>query len=127
MYPSLATLTRLWHMPRLDRLPEIVRNSLLTFPVHVNDDAPFVRLGKPLWQCRLALLTTAGLHRREDRPFFVGDDSYRVIASDGDLSEIIQSHASIGFDRSAIMRDLNVTFPIERVRELVLRHELGSV
>lgn len=28
-------------MPRLDRLPQINRNNLLTFPARVNDTAPF--------------------------------------------------------------------------------------
>ena len=30
-------------MPRLDRLPQVNRNNLLTFPAQVNDRAPFVR------------------------------------------------------------------------------------
>ena len=51
-------------MPRLDRLPQISRNNLLTFPAQVNDTAPFVRPGKSLAGCRLAIVTTAGLHVR---------------------------------------------------------------
>ena len=30
-------------MPRLDRLSQIARNNLLTFPAQVNETAPFVR------------------------------------------------------------------------------------
>ena len=48
-------------MPRLDRLPQISRNTLLALPVRVNDTTPFARPGKPLSACRLALVTTAGL------------------------------------------------------------------
>ena len=62
-------------MPRLDRLPQINRSTLLTFPAQVNDTAPFVALGKPLSACRLAIVTTAGLHRRGDRPFGPGDQT----------------------------------------------------
>src|SRR6202795_1193093 len=113
-------------MPRLDRLPQINRNNLLTFPAQVNDTAPFVTLGKPLSACRLALVTTAGLHRRGDRPFGPGDQTYRVIPSDAPAADILQSHTSLGFDRVPIMRDLNVSFPIDRVRELVARGELGG-
>jgi D-proline reductase (dithiol) PrdB len=34
-------------------------------------------------------------------------------------ADILQSHVSIGFDHTAIMQDMNVTLPIDRVRELV--------
>jgi D-proline reductase (dithiol) PrdB len=114
-------------MPRLDRLPQINRNNLLTFPAQVNDGAPFTPLAKPLPACRLAIVTTAGLHRRGDRPFGPADQSYRVIPSSTPTAEIIQSHTSLGFDRVAIMRDVNVSFPVDRLRELVARGELGGL
>ena len=46
-------------MPRLDRLAQINRNTLLTFPAQVNDTTPFVAPGKPLPACRVAIVTTA--------------------------------------------------------------------
>ena len=114
-------------MPRLDRLPQINRNNLLTFPAQVNETTPFVTLGKPLSSCRMAIVTTAGLHRRGDRPFGPGDQTYRVIASDTSAAEVVQSHTSLGFDRAPIMRDLNISFPVDRLRELVARGELGRL
>jgi D-proline reductase (dithiol) PrdB len=114
-------------MPRLDRLPQISRNNLLTFPAQVNETAPFRRPAKPLAACRLAIVTTAGVHVRGDRLFTPGDQTYRVIAAATPTVDIIQSHTSIGFDRVAIMRDINVSFPIDRLRELVTRGELGGL
>ncbi len=114
-------------MPRLDRLPQINRNNLLMLPVQVNDAAPFTVPAKPLPACRLALVTTAGLHRRADRPFGPGDQTYRVIPADTPALDIVQSHTSLGFDRVPIMRDLNISFPIDRLRELVARGELGGL
>ena len=114
-------------MPRLDRLSQMGRNNLLTFPSRVNDTAPFVSLSKPLAACRVAIVTTAGLHRRDDRPFGPGEQTARAIAADTPASEIVQSHTSLGFDRVAIMRDLNVTFPIDRLRELVARGAIGGL
>lgn len=114
-------------MPRLERLPQINRNNLLTFPAQVNDTAPLVALGKPLAACRLAIVTTAGVHRRGDRLFGPGDQTYRVIPSETPTADIMQSHTSLGFDRTAIMRDLNISFPIDRVRELVARGELAGL
>ena len=112
-------------MPRLDRLPEGNRKNLLNLPVQINDTAPFVRPAKPLAACRVAIVTTAGLHRRSDTPFGPGEQGYRVLPADTPAADIVQSHTSIGFDRVAIMRDLNVTFPIDRLRELAARGEIG--
>jgi D-proline reductase (dithiol) PrdB len=114
-------------MPRLDRLPPLNRNNLLMLPVQVNDTAPFTRLATPLPACRLAIVTTAGLHRRGDRPFGPGEQTYRVIPADTPAADIVQSHTSLGFDRVPLMRDLNISFPIDRLRELVARGELGGM
>ena len=113
-------------MPRLDRLPQANRSNLLTFPAQVNDTTPFTR-PRPLGACRLAIVTTAGVHRRGDRPFEPGEQAYRVIPADTRAADIVQSHTSLGFDRTAIMRDLNVSFPVDRVRELVERGVLGGL
>ena len=114
-------------MPRLDRLSEASRNTLLTFPVQGNGTTPFTPLARPLSACRVAIVTTAGLHRRGDRPFGPGDQSYRVIPSETPSADIVQSHTSIGFDRTAFMRDINVSFPVDRLRELVRRDEVGGL
>ncbi|MGH7312997.1 MAG: glycine/sarcosine/betaine reductase selenoprotein B family protein [Candidatus Rokuibacteriota bacterium] len=114
-------------MPRLDRLPQLNRNNILMLPVQVHDTAPFTAPARPLPACRLAIVTTAGVHRRGDRPFGPGEQTYRVIPSDTPAADIVQSHTSLGFDRVPIMRDLNVSFPLDRVRELVARGELGGL
>jgi D-proline reductase (dithiol) PrdB len=114
-------------MPRLDRLPELQRKSSLAHPCLLNDSAPFTRLRKPLIESRLALVTTAGIHLRDDAPFVGGDQSFRAIPAATPPSAIVQSHASIGFDRTAFQRDINVVFPVDRIRELVQRGEIGSL
>jgi D-proline reductase (dithiol) PrdB len=114
-------------MPRLDRLPEANRTNLLNLPMQVNEGAPYTRLPRPLAACRMAIVTTAGLHRRGDRPFGPGEQGYRVIPGDLASIEIVQSHTSLGFDRAPIMRDVNISFPIDRLRELVARGELGGL
>ncbi len=114
-------------MPRLDRLPEGNRKNLLALPMQVNEDTPFASLRRPLAAGRVAIVTTAGLHRRGDRPFGPGEQGYRVIAADTPTADIVQSHTSLGFDRVAIMRDVNISFPIDRLRELVGRGVLGGL
>jgi D-proline reductase (dithiol) PrdB len=113
-------------MPRLDRLPPLNRNNLLMLPVQVNDTAPFTRPERPLSACRLAIVTTAGLHHRRDRPFGPGEQTFRVISADAPAADIVQSHTSLGFDRVPTMRDLNISYPADRLRELIARGELGG-
>ena len=113
-------------MPRLDRLPEPSRKNLLTLPVQVNETAPFTRPSRPLTACRLAIVTTAGLHLRGDRPFRPGEQTFRVIPATAPDADIVQSHTSLGFDRVAILRDLNISYPVDRLRELIERGELGG-
>lgn len=118
-------------MPDLDTLPQILRNSLLAYPCLLSDTEPFTPLAKELRECRLAVVTTAGLHLKTDPPFATakaeGDPSYRVIPSSVDPHDLLQSHPSIQFDQSAIQRDINVAFPMERLRELVQHGDLGSL
>ncbi len=117
-------------MPRLSLLSEVQRQMLQFFPCREADGVPWTPLGKPLAECAVAIVTTAGLHLRDDRPFNRdhpgGESTYRVIPSDSDPADIVQSHFSIGFDRTAIYRDINITFPVDRIRELAKRGVIGS-
>lgn len=118
-------------MPRLETLSEVQRRTLEFFPCLEHDDTPWVALDKPLSQCRVALVTSAGLHLRDDKPFTRdtpgGESTYRVIPSDCCPADVVQSHFSIGFDHTGIYRDLNVTFPVDRLRELAEGGEIGSL
>lgn len=114
-------------MPSLDRLSEGTRNAILTLPVEVHDSAPFTAPVKSLADSRVAIVTTAGLHLRGERAFTSGDPSYRVIPSATAAAEVVQSHTSIGFDRTAVLADINVVFPIERLREMVAAGGIGEL
>lgn len=83
----------------------------------------------PLAQCRIAIVTTAGLHRKGDRPFgpsAVATD-YRIIPGDTPAAELTISHQSVNFDRSGFQEDHNVVFPIDRLRELARDGVIGAV
>jgi D-proline reductase (dithiol) PrdB len=114
-------------MPSLSKLNESTRNSVLTLPVDINESAPFALPAKPLAASRVAIVTSAGLHLRADRPFTAGDPTYRVIPSGAPAADIVQSHTSIGFDRTAALEDLNVVFPIDRLREMVAAGRIGEL
>ncbi len=117
-------------MPLLSELSDVERKMLEYFPAFEHAESPFTPLKKSLDQSRLAIVTTAGVHLRTDAAFLhqaPPDSSYRLIPSDSSTSEIVQSHPSIGFDRTAIYKDLNVTFPIDRVNELAEAKIINSV
>ena len=82
--------------------------------------------GPPLAERRVAIVTTAGLHRREDKPFTIGLGEYRIIPDDTDMNDLIMSHVSTNFDRTGFHRDLNVVFPIDRLRELAADGTIGE-
>ena len=88
---------------------------MMFFPCLEYDSVPWTPLSKDLSQCKVALVTSAGVHLRTDQPFQSGDTSYRVIPSSAKAADIIQSHSSIGFDRTGIYRDINVTLPIDKI------------
>ncbi len=119
-------------MPRLETLSEVQRKMLQMFPCMEHDDTPWQPMRKPLSESRVALVTSAGLHVRDDKPFITelnggGDSSYRVLPRCTPAADIIQSHVSIGFDHTGIYRDINVTYPIDRLEELRDRGVIGSL
>jgi len=87
---------------------------------------PFVP-GPTLGARRVAVVTTSGLHARGDRPFDIGAADYRVIPGDTPAAELLMSHVSVNYDRSGFQEDINVVFPIDRLRELKAAGAIGSV
>jgi D-proline reductase (dithiol) PrdB len=87
---------------------------------------PYVA-GPPLNKRRVAIVTTSGLHAHGDRPFDIGAADYRVIPGDTPAADLLMSHVSVNFDRSGFQEDINVVFPIDRLRELKAGGVIGSV
>jgi len=111
---------------RLSDMPEVEANHLRRIECPTFDDTPALP-GKPLNGRRVVLISTAGLHKRGDRPFRPGDGSYRVIPAETTAKELVMSHISVNFDRTGFQQDLNVVFPIDRLRELAAEGEVGSM
>jgi D-proline reductase (dithiol) PrdB len=90
------------------------------------DSRPWVA-GPPLRERRVAILTSAGLHRVTDPAFATVDLSYRVIPGSTRADELTMTHSSVHFDRTGFREDVNVVFPIDRLRELEGEGAIGSV
>jgi len=80
-----------------------------------------------LAKARIAIITTAGLHRKGDRPFGPRATDYRIITGGTPAAALVMSHQSVNFDRSGFQEDHNVAFPIDRLRELAREGVVGSV
>ena len=80
---------------------------------------------KPLAEARVAIVTTAGLRVDGDLHWEVGDEGYRILP--GDARHLGLAHMSPNFDRSGYIADINVVYPIDRLRELADRGVIGSV
>ena len=81
----------------------------------------------PLMDARIAIVTTAGLHRRGDAKFAGGSSDYRLIPGDVDPADLLMSHVSVNFDRSGFQQDLNVVLPLEHLRSLHEAGQIGSI
>ena len=86
-------------------------------------------LKKSIRECNIALVTTAGVHRKSDKPFDItnplGDHTYRVIPSEASLDSLMLSH--VGYNTKKISQDINCVFPLERMRELENEGILGAL
>lgn len=114
-------------MVRLENVSEEERKLLLSLPCPTYETTPWIK-APPISKMRLALVTTAGLHLRSDRPFQLDpNDFYRVIPGDVKADDMVMSHLAASFDRSAYQRDLNTVFPIDRLREMVKEGAIDSL
>jgi D-proline reductase (dithiol) PrdB len=99
------------------------------------DSIPWTPLDKPLSECRIALVTTAGLYiKDEQQPFDLdrerrepawGDPTYRVIPANLRQDRVGVAHLHINTED--IERDVNVVLPVDRMRELAGTGEVGSL
>jgi D-proline reductase (dithiol) PrdB len=113
---------------RLSELPEVEARHLSLERIACPTFEPTrLATGSPLARRRVAVISTAGLHRRGDRPFRPGDGSYRVIPAETPAADLVMSHISVNFDRTGFQQDHNVVFPIDRLRELVKDGTVGEM
>ena len=113
-------------MVDVSTLPDIMQKHLNDLDCPVFDSKPWVNAG-PLSERRVAIVSSAGIHQRSDKHFTGGDASFRSIPRDVKQSDIVMSHVSVNFDRSAFQQDLNVILPIQHLEDLAEKGVIGSV
>jgi len=90
---------------------------------------PWTDFTGPLSKARVALVTTAGVHLASQKPFDMkdpdGDPTYRAIPSQSPRDAYTITHDY--YDHSDADTDLNIVFPIDRLREMAVAGEIGSL
>jgi D-proline reductase (dithiol) PrdB len=107
-----------------------VRLFLKAYPWRRIEPTPWTPLKRPLNECRLALVSSAGLVVPGQTPFDEelrgGDYSFREIPDDASVGGLMEYHRSESFDHSGLQKDANLVFPLDRVHELVTRRRIGA-
>ena len=112
-------------MVRLADLHEAGRSSALALDCPVFPDKPFVA-PKPLQNRTFALVSSAGLIERGSKPFRGGDASYRRFKASVHNNDILMSHISINFDRTAAIANLETVLPRKALAELASANEISA-
>jgi D-proline reductase (dithiol) PrdB len=95
---------------------------------------PWTPLGKPLSECTVAFVSSAGIAMLNDEPFdqegerrnpWRGDPSFRVIPRTATEKDVRICHLHINPEFA--LQDLNVVLPLQRLQELVEQGEVGRV
>jgi len=95
-------------------------------------EIPWTPLAKPLSECTVSLISSAGIALKSDRPFdqegerrnpWWGDPSYRILPNTATSQDVRLYHLHI--DPSCAEQDLNCLFPLQRLQELAAAGEVG--
>ncbi|MBI4502057.1 MAG: hypothetical protein HY700_12965 [Gemmatimonadetes bacterium] len=118
-------------MGDLSEFPLGYRLFLKTYGWRRIRPTPWSPLKRPLAECRVALVTSAGFVLPDQSPFDGsvrgGDTSFRVLPNDADLSRLVDCQRSEVFDHEGMQRDPNLAFPLDRLHELAARGRIGTV
>ena len=82
---------------------------------------------KSLDIAKVAIVTTAALHRVGRDGFELGDSDYHYETLPRAARDLALGHHSVNFDRGGFAADINVVFPIDRLEELAEDAVIGEV
>ncbi len=102
----------------IKRLSELAaKRGRPAFQWVISESAPLTPLRKPLSECRVALVTSGGVYHVSQPEYQDADDlTWRELPKDVPLAELRIHH--VGYNHADADRDVNVVFPISRMREL---------
>jgi D-proline reductase (dithiol) PrdB len=104
-------------MARLEDSVENERRHLETLECNALAN-PALTPPRPMTQCRVALISSAGLMQRNDDNVPANANGYRRFNNSVADADLLINHVSINFDRSAFAEDPNSVFPRQLLAEL---------
>ncbi len=113
----------------ITRFPSLATRFVQAYAPWESEDVPWTPFVKPLSECTVTMVTTAGVHHRDQKPFDMadrnGDPSWRVIDLTRPLEDLMITHDY--YDHADADRDINVVFPVERLREFEREGAIAKV
>jgi D-proline reductase (dithiol) PrdB len=113
----------------ITRFPSLSRKFTASYIPWKSLDIPWTPVTTALQNSKIALVTTAGVHHKDQEPFNMkdrdGDPSYRIIDATRPLSSVMITHDY--YDHSDADRDINIVFPIERLKEFAKEGFIGQI
>ena len=111
------------------RFPFLGKRFTEAFSPVETEGIPWVPVSKPLAVSKVAMVTTAGVHHRDQPPFDMndrdGDPSFRAIDVSRPVSDLMITHDY--YDHGDADKDINIVFPIQRLRELESEGIIGEI
>jgi D-proline reductase (dithiol) PrdB len=113
----------------ITRFPILAKRFIESFSPIETEGIPWSPVRKPLKESKVVLVTTAGVHHRDQKPFDMddpdGDPTFRVIDVSRPINDLMITHDY--YDHSDADRDINIVFPIQRVQELKSEGIIGDI
>lgn len=128
----MASLSRLKHQALaklLSHIPSLSRYFIDAYTPLEFIDSPWTPMTKRLSESKIAVVTTAGVHHRDQMPFDMndreGDPTFRVIDGTRPSSDLTITHDY--YDHADADKDINIIFPLDRLREFETEGIIGEV
>lgn len=113
----------------ITRFPSLSERFIDAYTPWESEDVPWTEIGKPLHECTVSIVTTSGVHHRDQTPYDMhdrnGDPSFRIIDITRPLSDLMITHDY--YDHTDADRDINIVFPVERLSELADEGIIGKL
>lgn len=113
----------------LTRFPALFERSTRKISWTGATGIPWTPVTKQLSSSKVAIVTTAGVHLKSQKPFDMldkmGDPEYRELPFEAKREEYTITHDY--YDHRDADRDLNIVFPLDRLREMKEAGEIGSL
>ena len=111
----------------ITRFPSLAKRFIDSYDPWESEDIPWTPVTKSLAESKVAIVTTAGVHHKDQTPFDMGDPdgdpSYRIIDLQKTASNLMITHDY--YDHSDADRDINIVFPIQRLQEFEKEKVIG--